>query len=255
MWTTGTTNDGASTYTQLDASELSKIFAACTGFEGVAPNYLNGLKVSGTASPVSIDTGGAMVDGKPYKNDASTTIVIPTPVSLTRIDRIVARADWANHQVRLTRIAGTEGAGAPAITQTPGTTYDIKLAQVSITTGGAITVTDERTFASNPVVARQGGSATDWTVAGTTLQPVPTSKFQCGSVQWTGAGATSGTVTITFPVAFTQVPVIFVLNSTDRKIAVMPYGATLTQMGLSWANVIDGTNFVSITFYWLAVGG
>jgi hypothetical protein len=49
--------------------------------------------------------------------------------------------------VRITRIAGIEGAGAPAITQTAGTTWDIPLAQVSITTGGAITLTDQRTFA------------------------------------------------------------------------------------------------------------
>ena len=149
-WTTGTTNDGASTYTQVDYALQMAVIAACNAFEGVGPGYLNSLAVTGVATPVSVASGGAVVDGHPYQNGGATTIAIPTPATLTRIDRIVLRADWANHQVRITRIAGTEGGGAPAITQTSGTTYDIKLAQVSITVGGVITVTDERVFAVPP---------------------------------------------------------------------------------------------------------
>jgi hypothetical protein len=68
------------------------------------------------------------------------------PTGATRIDRIVLRASWAAQTVRITRIAGVENDDAPALTQTPGTTYDIPLAQVSITTGGVITITDERVF-------------------------------------------------------------------------------------------------------------
>ena len=99
------------------------------------------------ASPVNIASGGAVVDGHPYQNSGVTTLAIPTPATLIRVDRVALLADWANHQVRITRVAGTEGAGVPTITNTPGTTYYIKLAQVSITTGGVITVTDERQFA------------------------------------------------------------------------------------------------------------
>ncbi len=151
-WTTGAgSGDSPTNYTQSDLSEISKILAASAGFEGVAPGYLNSLAITGASSPVSMDTGGAMVDGRQYKNDAALSITIPTPVTYSRIDRIVLRASWGTtYTVRATRIAGTEASSptAPAITQTPGSTYDIKLYQVLITTGGAITLTDERTWAA-----------------------------------------------------------------------------------------------------------
>lgn len=152
-WSTGTTNDGSTTFTQADLSEVGRILGACNGSVGVARGYLNlfAATIPG-ANNVQIDTGAAVVDGKPYSNLGAGNIAIPSAVGggNTRIDRIVARADWANHQVRLTRIAGTDAASpsAPAITQTPGTTYDILLWQVTVNTTGVVTVTlDERTFA------------------------------------------------------------------------------------------------------------
>lgn len=119
---------------------------------GVFRAELNMLAVSGTVSPVSIATGRAVVDGTWYENDAATTIAIPTPSVSTRIDRIVLRKSWAAQTVRLTRIAGTEGAAAPAMTQTPGVTWDFPLAQASITTGGVITITDDRRFRGEHIV-------------------------------------------------------------------------------------------------------
>lgn len=109
---------------------------------------LNDLEVTGVASPVDVATGEAMVDGKFYKSDAIVEVTIPTPTTNPRIDRVVLRKDWAAQTVRITRIAGTEAASPspPAITQTDGTTWDLKLAQVYITTGGVITVTDERVW-------------------------------------------------------------------------------------------------------------
>jgi hypothetical protein len=55
--------------------------------------------------------------------------------------------------VRVTRVAGTEGGGVPAITQSDGTTWDVPLYQATITTGGAITLTDERSFVRTPMAA------------------------------------------------------------------------------------------------------
>lgn len=104
------------------------------------------------ANTVSVNTGGAVVDGKVMTNSAAYAINIPSAVGggNTRIDRIVARATWASYTVEITRIAGTDAASptAPAITQTSGTTYDVTIAQVLVTTGGTCTVTDERDFAS-----------------------------------------------------------------------------------------------------------
>ena len=150
--TTGTGDGGAGGYSAAQLFDLFRglFTGGSANAGGVAPDYLNKLAVSGTSSPVSVATGVAVVYGIPYFNTAATTIAIPTPSTATRIDRIVLRASWSAQTVRITRIAGTEGAGsAPAMTQSAGTTWDIPLANVSITTGGVITVTDAREFLQN----------------------------------------------------------------------------------------------------------
>lgn len=133
--------------------------------EGVLPGYLNQLAVSGVASPVAVASGGAFVDGKTYDSDASENVAIPTPSTNPRIDRIVLRKDFSAQTVRITRIAGTEAASPtpPALVQTDGTTWDVPLAQVLVTTGGVITVTDEREFAGTMLARsfmRSGGELT-----------------------------------------------------------------------------------------------
>lgn len=152
LWTTGGAGDGASTYTRANLTEFFKVLAACLDEEGVAAAYLSALACSANgANTLRTAAGGALVDGKAYYNDANVDTNIPSAVGggNTRIDRIVLRADWTAQTVRITRIAGTDAGSptAPAITQTPGTTYDIKLCQVLVDTSGAVTVTDERVFA------------------------------------------------------------------------------------------------------------
>lgn len=109
------------------------------------------LAVSGATSPVSIAAGSGIVYGVWYLNDASTTLAIPTPVTNPRIDRVILRYSSAAQTVRITRLAGTEAASptAPTLTQN-STTFEVSLAQVRITTGGACTVTDERSYVVNP---------------------------------------------------------------------------------------------------------
>lgn len=153
LWTTGgATGDQRASYTQADDATIKKILAACSAFEGVAPGFLNELACTPSgANTVAVDTGGAVVDGKYYLNDAAEDVNIPSASGAgnTRIDRIVLRADWAGFAVRIHRIAGTDAAtpSPPAVTQTSETTYDIKLCQVLVTTGGVVTVTDERVWA------------------------------------------------------------------------------------------------------------
>lgn len=134
-------------------TEFSKVLNSISGAAGVATHLsavfvgeLNALAVSGAATPVTVGTGRAMVWGAWYENDAATTVVVPTPSAATRIDRIVLRKDWALQTVRVTRVAGAEGGGAPALTQIAGTTWDMPIAQISITTGGVITITDQRSY-------------------------------------------------------------------------------------------------------------
>ncbi len=114
--------------------------------EGVLVGALSQLAVTGASSPVSVASGAAYVNGKFYKNTAAKNVDVPTPTGATRIDRIVLRADYAAQTVRIARLAGAEGGAAPALTQNDGVIWEISLAQVSITTAGVITITDERAF-------------------------------------------------------------------------------------------------------------
>lgn len=116
-------------------------------FVGMGAGYgVGSLLVTGTATPVSIAAGTAVVAGMWYENDGATTLAVSTPGANPRRDRVVLRADWASQTIRLALLAGAEAATptAPALTQTFGTTWEVSLATVYITTGGVITVTDER---------------------------------------------------------------------------------------------------------------
>lgn len=148
LWTTGATGDGTTEYTQSEVIRwLRQAWLADNTTEGPLKGYSGELEVTGASSPVAVAAGGAFVYGFPYWSTASENVVIPTPSAQTRIDRVVLRVSWAAQTVRIERLAGTEGAAAPALTQSDGTTWEISLAQCSITTGGTITVTDEREWA------------------------------------------------------------------------------------------------------------
>ncbi len=114
--------------------------------EGVLEGDGGELVCEGVATPITVGTGAAVVKGKIYINTAVEEVSIPLPTAATRVDRIVLRADFSAQEVRIARLAGVEGGGAPNLTQVDGTTWEISLAQASVTTGGEITITDERAF-------------------------------------------------------------------------------------------------------------
>lgn len=153
----GGTTVGDASLAPYDDDEFSdlwrKLFQKDRTTEGVLHDYENELEITGVASPLVIATGAAMVDGKFYENDAAMTIDIPTPAAATRIDRIVLRKEWSTQTVRVARVAGVEGGGVPALTQNDGDTWEIPLAQASITIGGVITVTDERDYCTTNLYA------------------------------------------------------------------------------------------------------
>lgn len=150
--------DGAATGDASEApydasTEFAQVLMALSGANeftdkgGVWGASLNGLALSNpSANTLRVATGQAQVYGTWYENDANVDTNIPTPSGSTRVDRIVLRKSWASQTVRVTRIAGTEGSGAPAITQSLGVTWDLPLGQVSITTAGVMSVTDQRVF-------------------------------------------------------------------------------------------------------------
>jgi hypothetical protein len=137
----------------ISANTFGNILEAITvkgsaSTQGVFRGMLDDLEVTGTTSPVTVATGVAFVKEGVYTNSTSVDVAIPTPTTATRIDRIVLRLDYTASPWTCTvqRLAGAEGAGAPGVTQTEGTKWEISLAKVAITTAGVITVTDERAF-------------------------------------------------------------------------------------------------------------
>jgi len=120
---------------------------------GVIEGYLNELAVVGTSGGVQIATGAALVDGWFYENTTTVTKTLDTPSTNPRIDVVVARMDISTQTVRITVIEGTEAASpsAPAITQVHGVVWDIKLAEVNITTAGVITITNSRKYCVSPL--------------------------------------------------------------------------------------------------------
>ena len=121
-----------------------------TGNRGVLRAWANELVVSapGAVSPIRIETGAAIVYGLYYENTVALNKIIVTPTNDTRHDLVVVRRNWALQTARVYVITGTEGGGVPALVQSPAPAgtgiYDIPLASITITTGGAITVTDLR---------------------------------------------------------------------------------------------------------------
>lgn len=158
---TGTAVGDAGPYTSELWTDLwNAFFAGDNTVKGIFQNVLNGLTVTGAVSPVAVDTGYAFVDGTFYKNSASVNVAISTPAVSTRIDRIVLQKNWAAQTVRIARLVGAEGGAEPALTQSDGNIWEIPLAKVTITTLGAITLADERSF-----ISVGGGGSPFWTTA------------------------------------------------------------------------------------------
>lgn len=147
----GTATGDAGPYSDDQWTDVWKtLMAHVIATQGVFQDQLNTFALAGlAASPVTIDTGRALVNGIWYESDASVDVAIPTPAANPRVDRIVLRADWVLQTVRITRIAGAEAATPvpPALIQIDGTTWDLPLWQVFITVGGVISIyADERDF-------------------------------------------------------------------------------------------------------------
>ena len=82
-----------------------------TGNRGVLLGWLNALAVTGATSPVSVNTGGAVIYGLCYENDAAVTVTIPL-APVTYLDVLLVSAE--EYQAHLDR----QAAAAPIYTLT-----------------------------------------------------------------------------------------------------------------------------------------
>jgi len=115
------------------------------GRRGAGKNF----QVAGTSSPVTVEEGVCYLKGKRVVNTSSINVNIVSPSVNPRIDRVIVKYVFATDAITVELLAGTEDPSptAPSLTQIDGNTWEVSLAQVYITTGGAITVTNERRWA------------------------------------------------------------------------------------------------------------
>jgi hypothetical protein len=104
---------------------------------------------------VYVRSGAAIVYGLYYESDDVETITLPDDDTSI----VVVRRDWTIPNARLTYTS------AP-ITQNPGTTYDIPLAQVVTLGGNVMSVTDLREFCEYSGQAQQSSVVTEYISTG-----------------------------------------------------------------------------------------
>jgi len=147
FWNTNDVGDGADSgfSASMIAGWMKTIFAR--GSSGVLKRVGNELAASGTATPLEVDTGAAIVYGLFYENSAALELTVTTPSTGTTGGRVNLQVDWSAQTVRAAIQLNTDGTAAiPALVQTAGSEWSISLATFTITTGGVITLTDVREF-------------------------------------------------------------------------------------------------------------
>jgi hypothetical protein len=256
FWSTGSTGDGITPYTQTQLLDwLSRTFIANLLTQGVIYNSgATPLAVSGTASPIQVAAGAAMVFGIPYSNSITLSLPITTPSVGTTGWRVVLRANYTAQTVRAVLLVSPDGtATAPALTQSIGATWDISLATGIIITGsGAIAITaDTRSFifpnGSTAVqeAFRQGGNSTDWTTAGTTNYAVLQPRIETGVISLTAAVA----LAVSFGNSFNgSAPMIFFQGLNLGVYAQLPQLSAVSSTGFTVNAPVTGT------WQWLAIG-
>ena len=116
------------------------------------------LKVTaGVGLQVSVAAGEAWIRGHYAEWTGSNDLAVGSNSSgSTRVDLVVARAHFVDNDIELDIVAGTPGAGAPALTQNT-TMWEIPLAQYSVTNGGTAptSIVDTRVFTGYPARTRR----------------------------------------------------------------------------------------------------
>lgn len=100
---------------------------------------------------VTVGAGEAMVQGFYYRNDAPKVLAIAANASgSTRIDTVVLRLNRTANTLIAAVLQGTPGAGAPALTQIVGGTWELAIANITVPNNAASivagNVADVRTY-------------------------------------------------------------------------------------------------------------
>ncbi len=140
------------------ADTWASFFAPVLATQGVFRNQLNELNLTGAVTPISVNSGRAVVDGIWYESTAAETFAIGTPAT-ARIDTVVLRKTFAAQTVRLAVLAGAVSpTPVPQTLTQDGVTWETAIWKIHITSGGVITIiADDRRFLGNYEVSELSG--------------------------------------------------------------------------------------------------
>lgn len=148
-------DNGVGDASPLTMAEMAKVMNLLAGKLNatVIRGYRSELQPSVSGSTIDVASGGAVVDGHPYENDATINFDPPNATVGTTGRMLVLRSiAGATQTVRLIEISSAPGtATIPSPTTSVGGTYDLPICSYTVTTGGAIgAFTDLRTFNGPP---------------------------------------------------------------------------------------------------------
>ena len=108
-------------------------------------DLVDDLKVSASGNNIIIAEGTAILQGYWYNNDAELQVV--TGVTPSESFMIALVLDITTREIKATKTTWTSG--TPAVPEGNENNYVLPLATVSVSSGGAVTVTDVRQFVTN----------------------------------------------------------------------------------------------------------
>lgn len=244
--------------------------------QGVLPYqsaiYTGMLSVTNpVGTTLRVNPGVALVDGKLYTSDAAVDFVAAGVSQFWLVGLI---KNFAAQTVRLFARGGyaSEVAALAALVQTDSVTWEIALATVELDGAGAVVaVTDQRHFVGTPssFLCRRLGDITDpnWNASGNIIYNVLHHRqlMQAGAEHvHIPNGNIVGTTTITFPIPYDYVPLVY-LTIIDVDIGIgtavgvvhliaSMISSTITQLVVDVECVIPTTADAKIYFNWLAIG-
>jgi len=277
----GTTTGDAGPYTDDQFSDVfTKLFLSDRSTQGVLLNVGGELKITNPSGlNFSVSTGAAVVDGKIYESTSTVGFVGSAPVSGYNYYRIVLRKDFAAQTVRQA-MTGPDVSAPISLVQNDGTTWEISLGTIRVSSTNFVTITDTRSFCvfntyATPAPAsilgsmiapdtitdsllqygkisnRQGrayseGEDLNWANSGVTNYVPASAKIQIGSAETNVWGG----VSVTFPVPFSGTPIfVFSSASSARIVAIAPDMASVETF-----NSVTGLAAGPIAVFWIAIG-
>lgn len=100
---------------------------------------------------------------------------------------------------------------------------------------------------------RQGGHSTIWDVEGATNYTPGAVRIQVGAISWSGASSQYGNKAITYPVAFSSIPISFAITNTSVGYISCSVVSTASGLIIYWQTT-DGTALTNVDLMWMAIG-